>query len=92
MRKHTREWLLWGALLGAVVFGPGLCYLARLSVVRWRLDRKLAVLSAEQAQLRQEQARLQSDPTYVEGRIRSPFKVAQPGEVVIPLDEHKRTP
>jgi cell division protein FtsB len=51
-----------------------------------RLDRQLAALAEERERLQIEQQRLQTDSTYVEGRIRSTFKVARPGEIVIPLD------
>ena len=51
-----------------------------------RLDRQLARLQAAHAQLTVEEARLRSDPAYVEGLIRTTFKYAQPDELVIPLD------
>ena len=83
----------WGVpvgLAGLLVFGPGMFHLARLSLMQRKLDRRLADLSARQDQLTKEQARLQSDPTYLEGLIRSTFKVAKPGEVVIPIDQRSR--
>ena len=85
MEKRSR-WFLGLTLAGLVVFGPGFYEWVRLSVMQRRLDRQLAELAAQHEQLTQEQQRLQSDPTYVEGLIRSTFKVAQPGELVIPLD------
>ena len=89
MAKRTRGLIVVGAL-GLLLFGPGLYQLIRLSLVQRRLDRQLADLSVRHEQLLTEQARLQSDPTYVEGLIRSTFKVARPGEYVIPLDEEQR--
>lgn len=68
-----------------VLFGPGAYDWLRLTVRQRQLDRQLAALSAEHEQLTQEHVRLQTDPTYVEGLIRSTFKVAQPGELVVPL-------
>ena len=85
IRRRPR-WIVPASLAALVVFGPGTYQLVRLSLIQWRLDRRLAELSADQARLREEQAKLQSDPTYVEGLIRSTFKLAQPGEYVIPLD------
>lgn len=67
------------------LFGPGTYHLLHLWLVQRRLDRQLADLSVRHEQLLKEQARLQSDPAYVEGLIRSTFKVAKPGEYVIPL-------
>ncbi|MBI3010883.1 MAG: septum formation initiator family protein [Candidatus Omnitrophica bacterium] len=84
MGKRPR-WLIGVGVLGVVLFGPGTCHLIHLSLMRRRLDRGLAELAAQQERLRQEEARLQSDPSYLEGLIRSTFKVAKPGEYVIPL-------
>ena len=67
-----------------VVFGPGLYHLARAQWTEWRLDRTLASLATRHEQLVQERVQLTSDPLYVEGLIRSTFKVARPGELVIP--------
>ena len=90
MAKRTR-WLLGISVAALALFGPGAIELLRLSIRQHRLDRRLAVLKAEHEQLTQEQARLQSDPTYLEGLIRSTFKVSQPSEYVIPLDsDHPR--
>ena len=74
------------ALVGLVLFGPGLFDWARMAVTQRQLDRRLAELDARKAQLMKEQQRLESDPGYVESLIRSTFKMAQPGEYVIPLD------
>ncbi len=85
MSRRMRRTLALG-LIGLMVFGPGMVHLARLCLVQRKLDRRLADLSARQDRLKQEQERLQSDPTYLEGLVRSTFKVAKPGEYVIPLD------
>ena len=87
-RAARRRWLVVAGLLGLLVFGPGLYELARLSLLQRRLDRQLQTLAAEHERLAREEARLESDPAYVEGLIRTTFKVAQPGEIVIPLDSH----
>jgi cell division protein FtsB len=74
------------SLLGLALFGPGTYHLVQLSLLQRRLDRRLAELAAQHEQLTREHKRLQSDPTYVEGLIRTTFRLAQPGEYVIPLD------
>ncbi len=84
-RRRRRVAMALGAA-AAAIFGPGLWHLAAMSAMQWRLDRQLAALTTQQQQLAQEQQRLTSDPTYVEGLIRSTFKWARKGEVVIPLD------
>lgn len=84
-RRIRRRGLVVG-LVGAVLFGPGLYELARLSLRQRRLDRELARLSADHERLLRERTRLESDPAYVEGLIRATFKVAKPGEYVIPLE------
>ena len=86
MEARTRRILAGVGLVGLMVFGPGTYQLLRLSLAQQRLDQRLAQLAAERERLTQEQQRLQSDPAYVEGLIRSTFKLAQPGEYVIPLD------
>ena len=92
-RKDQRaRWIVSLSILSLVLFGPGLYELVRLSVAQRRLDRRLAELAAERERLTQEEARLRSDPTYVEGLIRSTFKLAQPGEYVIPLDSSASAP
>ena len=83
MAARTR-WILGASLLGLAVFGPGLCDLVRLSRLQRRLDRRLSALAVERETLVQEERRLRSDPAYIEGLIRSTFKVARPSEYVIP--------
>ncbi|MBI4598077.1 MAG: septum formation initiator family protein [Candidatus Omnitrophica bacterium] len=90
MKKHPTTFAIAVGLI-ALVFGPNTYHLIRLYWLEHRLDRRLAELSKQQEQLLAEQQRLASDPTYVEGLIRSTFKVAKEGEIVIPLnDEHSR--
>ncbi len=74
------------ALIGLVLFGPGLFDWARMAVKQRQLDRRLAELDARKERLAREQQRLESDPGYVETLIRDTFKMAQPGEYVVPLD------
>jgi len=76
-------------MLTAALFAPGLIAIARSSAEEWRLDRRLAQVHREHARLTEEQRRLKDDPTYVEGLIRSTFKVAKPGEVVIPISSER---
>lgn len=83
MDKRT-AWLV-GISGAALLFGPGLIQLARLSWQRRVLDRDVRRLEAAHAALLQERGRLTSDAVYVEGLIRSTFKVAKPGELVVPL-------
>ena len=91
MSARTR-WALPLSLVALLIFGPGMVQLARLSLMQRTLDRRLADLSLRQDRLAQEQQRLQSDPAYLEGLIRSTFKVAKPGEIVIPVtDSHPVT-
>lgn len=78
--------IIWIIGAAGLLFGPGLVQMARLSWEQRRLDRQLARLKTEHAQLTAEETRLRTDPAYVEGLIRTTFKYAQPGEVVVPLD------
>ena len=83
---HGRALLAGGALGLLVLVGPAGYDWARLSLMQHRLDRRLAALAAERQRLLDEQQRLEHEPAYLEGLIRSTFKVAQPNEYVIPLD------
>ena len=57
-----------------------------LSWRSYRLRRAAQRLQANHDQLIREEQRLTDDPIYLEGLIRSLFKVARPGELVVPLD------
>lgn len=82
-KRRAARWVIAALVL---VFGPGLWHLARMAWQQRRLDQQLAQLAAERSRLQIERQRLQTDATYVEGRIRETFKVARPGELVIPID------
>ena len=84
MDTRTR-WFLGCGLISLAVFGPGAYQLARLSIRQHQLDVRTKALTAEQQRLSGLEGRLRTDPTYVEGLIRTTFKVSQPGEYVIPL-------
>ncbi len=86
----TQRRVLFVAMIAAILFGPGVYHWVRLSWMEWRLDRQLGALSAEKDRLTQARTRLQSDPTHIEGLIRSTFKWAKPGEYVVPLDSARR--
>ena len=88
--ERFRRWVVPCGLAVAAVFGPGLVQCAQLSVTQWRLDRRLAALRREQEQLQQEQQRLTKDTVYLEGLIRSTFKLSKPGEYVIELPADRR--
>ena len=76
-----------GVFVILVLFGPGTYELIRLHIMEYQLDRRLAQVSTQQQQLLKEHRRLTSDPTYVEGLIRSTFKVARPDEMVVTRDD-----
>ena len=75
------------SILAGLIFGPGIYEMARLSITQRRLDKQLSLLAVKRKQLEEEQERFKSDNTYVEGLIRSTFKVSQPGELVIPIED-----
>ena len=89
METRTRRLVVVGIAAGLVLFGPGAWHLVRLSIQQRRLDRQLTELAARHEALRQEEERLASDPTYVEGLIRTTFKWAKPDEYVISLDAER---
>ncbi len=84
--RGVRRWTFGVLIAVAAIFGPGLAQWVRLSWRERQLDGRLVRLSAERERLTQEQQRLETDPSYVEGLIRTTFKWAQKDELVIPLD------
>ncbi|OGX32640.1 MAG: hypothetical protein A3E56_01435 [Omnitrophica WOR_2 bacterium RIFCSPHIGHO2_12_FULL_64_13] len=70
-----------------VAFGPLVWDLVDVSWKRYTMRRRLQRLDAFHRALTEEHQRLTEDSVYVEGLIRSTFKVAKPGELVIPSDE-----
>jgi len=88
--RHPRRFVWWAAALVAMLFGPGFYVMARQACRQRALDERLTALEARRVELTKEQERLEQDPTYVEGLIRSTFKVAKEGELVIPTDDAER--
>jgi hypothetical protein len=90
--KLTRRRLVAGACVIVALFGPGVFQWLRLSWHERVLDRRLRALEATHQQLSDEQQRLASDPVYEEGLIRSTFKMAKPGELVVTRSEKPTKP
>ncbi len=87
--KIRTPWLV-GLLLGAVACGPGLFSLAWFSWKEHEMARQVRALTRQHDELAQEHERLTADPVYVEGLARSTFKLAKPGELVIPIASEAR--
>ena len=85
MAKRTR-WIIGLGVLAGLLVGPAIVELSRLSLQQYRLERQLEALRREHERLMAQRERLQSDATYVEGLIRTTFKQARKGELVIPLE------
>ena len=83
-RRQRAAWIAGFALM-ALAIGPGLIGQLQLAWQQHCLDRKLRALEQMYSELLKEQERLLSDPVYVEGLTRSTFKLAKPGELVVPL-------
>ena len=75
------------ALIAAAILGPTLIQLAIMYWQDQRLSRQLQRRQASYESLQREQERLRTDPIYVEGLTRTTFKVAKPGELVVPLSD-----
>ena len=84
--RTRKTWLIGILVALALIFGPGFVQLLQMSYRQHLMDRRLRELEATHERLRAQHQRLESDPTYVEGLIRSTFKVAKPGELVVPLN------
>ena len=77
------------ALAAAAILGPTLLQLAVMYWRDQRLTRQLQRRQASYESLQREQERLRTDPVYVEGLTRTTFKVAKPGELVVPLSDER---
>ena len=86
--QRRTAWLIALALLAAI-FGPGTIQWLQMSWQHHTLAARIRALEAEQQVLQAERERLTHDTTYVEGLVRSTFKVAKPGELVVPLDAER---
>ena len=77
------------ALAAAAILGPTLIQLAVMYWQDQRLARQLQRRQASYDSLKTERERLRTDPVYVEGLTRTTFKVAKPGELVVPLSDER---
>ena len=78
------------ALAAAAILGPALVQLAIMFWQDHRLSRQLQGRQAAYDSLKAEQERLRTNPVYVEGLTRTTFKVAKPGELVVPLSDARK--
>ena len=83
--KRPSRRLITALVIFGALFGPGVFDLACIMAKQHKLDQQLADLASRKEQLASEQKRLESDPGYMEGLIRSTFKWSHPGELVVPL-------
>lgn len=76
---------LWLLMLCAVVFLPDAWHAWQLRNTRVEVDQRLESMDSEFKKYQEQKHRLLSDETYIEGLVRSTFKLARPDEVVIPI-------
>ncbi len=76
-------------LLVGLAFGRDAVAWVSLTQQRQALDRQLEQIASERAHLAKLEDKFKNNPVYVEDLIRSTFKVAAPGEIVIPLSSSK---
>ena len=88
--RQRRSQLLALSIILAVALGPGLAHQLWIAWHTRQSDRRIDQLQETTTVLQTEQQRLQHDPVYLEGVIRSTFKVSKPNEVVVPLDRDSR--
>ena len=86
MSRTRKRWLPW-LVAALLVFGPGMVAQVQAGWWEHQLSRQIAELRGVREELTQERDRLEQDPVYVEGLIRTTFKVANPDEVVVILDD-----
>ena len=86
MSQRLRRWMPW-VIGSAVIFGPGAVAQVQAGWWEYQLSKQVRELRVARAELSEERTRLESDPVYVEGLIRTTFKVANPDEVVVILGD-----
>ena len=74
------------AVVAALALGPGAVQQAVIVCKQRKMDHKLIALQRSHEQLLREHSRLMSNPVYVEGLMRSTFKVAKRDEFVVTID------
>lgn len=85
-QRRIRKLLIISSCLFVIIIGPSFVNWTKLSFEERALDRQLSELDARWESLTKEHERLESDPAYVEGLVRTTFKYGKPGEYVVKLD------
>jgi cell division protein FtsB len=70
-----------------VIFLPGITRYTQLKARQARLDSGIEKLRVDEAGLRKEQDKLQSDPTYIEKVVRDKLQVANEGETIVRINK-----
>jgi cell division protein FtsB len=71
----------------AVLFLPGITKFTQLKARQARLDSGIEKLRAGEVDLREEQERLEKDPTYIEKVAREKLQVVNKGETIVRVEK-----
>jgi len=71
----------------AVLFLPGITKFTQLKARQARLDNGIEKLRAGEVGLREEQERLEKDPTYIEKVAREKLQVVNKGETIVRVEK-----
>lgn len=84
MEKKKLGWKIGiAAAVLFVIFLPGLSRYHQLKARQARLDSGIEKLRTGEADLREEQDKLQNDPTYIEKVARDKLQIANEGETIV---------
>ncbi len=88
MEKKRIGWkIIIASAVLAVLFLPGITKFTQLKARQARLDSGIEKLKAGEVGLREEQERLEKDPTYIEKVAREKLQVVNKGETIVRVEK-----
>ncbi|MFA5165255.1 MAG: septum formation initiator family protein [Candidatus Omnitrophota bacterium] len=88
MEKKRIGWkIIIASAVLAVLFLPGITKFTQLKARQARLDSGIEKLRAGEVDLREEQERLEKDPTYIEKVAREKLQVVNKGETIVRVEK-----
>lgn len=88
MEKKRIGWkIIIASAVLAVLFLPGITKFTQLKARQARLDNGIEKLRAGEVGLREEQERLEKDPTYIEKVAREKLQVVNKGETIVRVEK-----
>lgn len=88
MAKKKVIWVIFlASALLIMIFLPGISRYHQLKARKAKLDERIEKLKKLEADLRQQQEKLKSDPTYIEKVAREKLQVTKKGETIVRVED-----